>query len=141
MVGALPLVVWPLELAANGARPGFRAQPEEAAFNLQSSQRLHMDSGAADWAPSPGTAENVYLLIIIITPTMKTTFVQPVYWPFSTKFPSNYRSGYIGVLHELATVSSKGEKNESKTCVQFKNHKWEVGCLGQFRVPCRLRGQ
>lgn len=27
MVGALPLVVWPLELAANGARPGFRAQP------------------------------------------------------------------------------------------------------------------
>lgn len=26
MVGALPLVVWPLELAANGARPGFRAQ-------------------------------------------------------------------------------------------------------------------
>lgn len=27
MVGALPLVVWPLELAANDARPGFRAQP------------------------------------------------------------------------------------------------------------------
>lgn len=27
VVGALPLVVWPLELAANGARPGFRAQP------------------------------------------------------------------------------------------------------------------
>lgn len=27
MVGALPLVVWPLELAANGAGPGFRARP------------------------------------------------------------------------------------------------------------------
>lgn len=35
MVGALPLVVWQLELAANGARPGFRAKPGKppSAFN------------------------------------------------------------------------------------------------------------
>ncbi|TNN84090.1 hypothetical protein EYF80_005696 [Liparis tanakae] len=35
VVGVLPLVVWPQELAANGARPGFRAQPGKlpAVFN------------------------------------------------------------------------------------------------------------
>ncbi|CAB1446233.1 unnamed protein product [Pleuronectes platessa] len=38
VVGALPLVVWPLELAANGARPGFRAQPGKlpSVFNHRS---------------------------------------------------------------------------------------------------------
>lgn len=45
MVGALPLAVWRLELAANGARPGFRAKPGKTAFSLQSSHRLHPNTG------------------------------------------------------------------------------------------------
>lgn len=45
MVGALPLAVWRLELAANGARPGFRAKPGKTAFSLQSSHRLHLSTG------------------------------------------------------------------------------------------------